>query len=454
MLFRANDECVDGGGGNASASAAHALQLQGSLAVTYDASGLVCDLRRLGPPTTALAYDGRSRPTMVVKRKGSTHIFAIGDWGGMDGSFKPRENRSRIIAYPGGHAPGPQVFPRTRWNKGHSKLLCNKAEFEDCFKTQGASCVAGCAWTKGIDTRPQYLVANAFYARAALKGPKYVLNIGDNFYWGGIEKTCGIPMSELSAAAKHQFGAIFDGMYAGGAPWPSALGNHDWGSCRFDNGWDQQIASTWKSASWVMPASYFKQTANYLDQGFSVDIFILDSNSEDFKNPGDDPEHNIWGATHNIPGASCEVAGGPASLEECKDWCHGRWEAQQVWLSKNLAASSADWKIVVSRIPCGVDGDWCSSLHKEYGMDLLVTGPRHDEGLWLASRMGGLTCFVTGGGGGITSEANPMYKSEWYGEAQHGFYDLTITEDGIFIESINFDGAVVVNATVLPKAAR
>ena len=47
-----------------------------------------------------------------------------------------------------------------------------------------------------MDDNPQILVANAFKARAALKDPSYILNVGDNFYWGGIEKTCGEPMNK------------------------------------------------------------------------------------------------------------------------------------------------------------------------------------------------------------------------------------------------------------------
>ena len=39
--------------------------------------------------------------------------------------------------------------------------------------------------------------------------------VGDNFYWGGIEKTCGTPMNELSYTAHHQFTQIFEGIYNG-----------------------------------------------------------------------------------------------------------------------------------------------------------------------------------------------------------------------------------------------
>ena len=52
------------------------------------------------------------------------HIFAIGDWGGMDGSLDTNEGRPNIVAYDWGKRPGPSVFPRSRWNKAHTVKLC------------------------------------------------------------------------------------------------------------------------------------------------------------------------------------------------------------------------------------------------------------------------------------------------------------------------------------------
>merc|ERR1712066_337189 len=86
------------------------------------------------------------------------------------------------------------------------------------------------------------------------------------------------------------------------------------------------------------------------------------------------------------------------------------------------------------------------------GLDLLVTVHRHDQELHDGSGPGGMTRIVTGGGGGITSEAtpNPDDKSNWYGEGQYGFYDLTVSKEKILIESINYDGKVLKTATVYP----
>merc|ERR1712176_756514 len=110
--------------------------------------------------------------------------------------------------------------------------------------------------------------------------------------------------------------------------------------------------------------------------------------------------------------------------------------------------------------PCGEDGAgqrWYRKLHTRYGLDLLVTGHRHDQELWLPHMtwknwMGGLTCLVTGGGGGISSEAtpNPHDKRNWYGEAQYGFYDLQISRSSLTIQSINFNGDLLKTAHIYP----
>ena len=46
---------------------------------------------------------------------------------------------------------------------------------------------------------------------------------------------------------------------------------------------------------------------------------------------------------------------------------------------------------------------------------------------------------------------NPNNTEDWYGEAQYGFYDLTISKTEILIESINYDSELLLSYTVYPK---
>mmetsp|Transcript_67589 Transcript_67589/g.200989 ORF Transcript_67589/g.200989 Transcript_67589/m.200989 type:complete len:619 (-) Transcript_67589:131-1987(-) len=418
---------------------------------------------KCGPPKTALGYKGRAWPPMSFEGEREMHIFAIGDWGGMDGTLNPIEGRPRVVAYSWGAQPGPSVFPRTRWDLNHDNLLCSHREFITCFENRGQSpCPADCGFVDGVDDRPQLLVANALKARAAEKDPQFLLNVGDNFYWGGIEKTCGTPMDEISFTANHQFNQIFEGVYQGAGlsdkPWLSVLGNHDWGGRVFNNGWDQQIAYTWASPRWVLPAPYWSQHVEYPDQGFSVDLYMMDSNFMDAKDPPKDSEHNICGSKHNPPNADCTVADGPSSIESCPQYFADLWAEQKTWVQTLLSKSEATWQIVVTHFPCGHEQAFYAQLHTQFGLDLLVTGHRHDQEIWLPSmtwknHMAGLTCVVTGGGGGITSEAtpDPSNQTNWYGEAQYGFYDLLITKNEVVIQSINWNGTNIMNATVRPS---
>lgn len=115
----------------------------------------------------------------------------------MDGSLRPIEGRPELIAYPQGAKSGPSVFPRTRWNKQHTKEhfsfvqnhichtvfgfkrtrvprkpekeLCDHKAFVRCYTTMGVGCDPGCGFVKGIDDQPQTLVASAMKMHAAKK---------------------------------------------------------------------------------------------------------------------------------------------------------------------------------------------------------------------------------------------------------------------------------------------
>eukprot|EP00930_Biecheleria_cincta_P096998 TRINITY_DN88755_c0_g1_i1.p1 TRINITY_DN88755_c0_g1~~TRINITY_DN88755_c0_g1_i1.p1 ORF type:complete len:695 (+),score=100.33 TRINITY_DN88755_c0_g1_i1:129-2087(+) len=411
------------------------------------------------PPAKPLDYNGKAWPTMSYPGTGEMHVFAIGDWGGMDGTLNPGEGRNALVAYSRGAVPGPSVFPRTRWNKHHTEELCSHDALTYCYDSHGSNCTEKCGYVDGVDDKAQLLVADAMRQRALENEPQFFLNVGDNFYWGGIEKTCGTPMDELTYTAHHQFDQVYEGVYTGtgiaGKPWFSVLGNHDWGGRQFNNGWDQQIAYTWYSKRWIMPAPYYSATMDFPDQGFSIEALMIDTNSHDAHSIFEDPEHNLCGP-HNPVDANCAAAGGPSSISHCAGFFHSLWSEQQKWVEKTLAKSEATWQVIVTHFPCGHDQYWYRQLHEKFGLDLLVTGHRHDQELWTAddprNHMGGLTCFVTGGGGGISSEAtpDPDNKKDWFGEGEYGFFDLTFSKTAIKVESINYDGQVLKSSTVKP----
>mmetsp|Transcript_10147 Transcript_10147/g.18907 ORF Transcript_10147/g.18907 Transcript_10147/m.18907 type:complete len:622 (-) Transcript_10147:20-1885(-) len=407
------------------------------------------------PPKTAMGYKGQTWPTTVIHGTQEMHIFAIGDWGGMDGSLDTAEGRPTIVAYDWGRRPGPSVFPRSRWNKMHTVEYCGHKKLVECFNTRGQPpCDPACGYVAGVDDQPQMLVANAFKARAALKDPQYILNVGDNFYWGGIEKTCGTPMNQIAYPTKHQFDQIFEGVYQGAGlsnkPWFSVLGNHDWGGREMDAAWDQQIAYTWASKRWILPAPYWMQKVDYVDQGFSVEIFLIDSNIEDAdEDVNANPEHNICGAMHNPPGSSCAKVGGPSSIHECHDWFQKLWDDGAAWATEKLKKSDSQWQIMVTHFPCGHKVKYYKELHLKYGLDLLVTGHTHYQMMyWSPEKLGGLKCFITGGGGGITSENNVEPEND--NDHQYGFFDLSMSKDEIKIESVNWKGNVIDTETVEP----
>ncbi|CAE7381063.1 PAP4 [Symbiodinium necroappetens] len=183
------------------------------------------------------------------------------------------------------------------------------------------------------DYNAQTLVASQMKVKAQelqQKGtpPRFVLNVGDNFYPGGINAHCDSvntpsdsflswqqeaqlavtgesmsilfrrPHALLFRVLCPRFRQVFENMYKvedlGNMEWWSArvLGNHDYGGVCYIKGWDQQIFYTFKDGGrWIMPAQYWHRRVQF--KTFDADIWFLDTNVLDTQNPADNPDHNL-----------------------------------------------------------------------------------------------------------------------------------------------------------------
>jgi len=375
-------------------------------------------------PKRAVQYDG-IEDTRHVDIKANeydvSHVFVLGDWGAT--------------------LPSHTTFGATDWS----------------------------------DKNAQINVANAMKGRAKWAKPEYVLNVGDNFYVEGLEYSCNAPPSAIWGPPTYgmkgtdAFSSAWQQIYGPVAevPWLSVLGNHDYGGWRMDKGWPQQIGYSFVNHNWIMPARYYMKRMKH--PNFIVDVFNLDSNHHDAKIPGEEPNHNIC-SSHNYQDGvgTCAANGGPPNVPGCRGWFWGSATAQQKWLEEKLAKSDATWKIVNTHFPCGYDGDFYRRMKAEHGLDLMVTGHRHQQELWWPGTTSKYvqsfmhmndwdgsapTCFVTGGGGGITSQkfgyADYGRDLQWY-----GFFHLGIHKDWMTIELVGTDGAVKGNVTIHPHGTQ
>jgi len=354
-------------------------------------------------PRLATDHNGVALEETCFEGEGPHHVFVIGDWGGVDTPPVPADHRSPEF---GGSRP----------------------------------------FIVGVDDRAQQRVALQMKKRAATSDPDYVLNVGDNFYWGGLLTDCGKPV-EQHVDPWDQWGNTFERIYTGpgldGKQWLGVLGNHDYGGFHFTGGWDQAIAYTWggfaaSTNRWMTPAQHWSAKVVYPD--FTVDYFFVDSNNFNAWEENYDVEHNICGNKHNREGATCGDTG-PANIGECEGWFKGLWERQVAWLEDLLSKTDTDWQIVVTHFPATAFGteDW-KRLCDAYGVDLVISGHMHVQqvaGNHDGNPLAPTTHLISGGGGGITSEGEPHPEGL---DDMYGFYDLTLTKDVITVEAISHGG--------------
>lgn len=271
-------------------------------------------------------------------------------------------------------------------------------------------------WGRG-GSRSQKEVAAAMAAWAEKNPVAFVISTGDNFYEDGV--------GSVTDAKWH---TSFEDVYWQSAlkvPWYVALGNHDYrGSV------EAEIEYSASSARWRMPARAYTFTEAAGD-GARVQFFVLDTT------PFLDTYRSIISRT--------KVAGQDPA-------------AQRAWLEKELAASTADWKIVVGHHAirsCGPHGDSAElvrgilPLLKRYGVPVYLNG--HDHGLQHLASDG--IDFFTSGGGSEVSRVSPDARTVW-ARAASGFMAFSAASDAICVKVVDAGGAVRHEAAVRRAAAR
>ncbi|CAE7645584.1 PAP17, partial [Symbiodinium pilosum] len=226
---------------------------------------------REDPPELSTDLNGVELPETCFydDSKGPHHIFVIGDWGGVIDWY---DSNSHFVKSPKTADHTRKVFASHHRDKVNSS-----------------------------DTWAQFNVSRWMCYYSAKWNPDFVVNLGDNFYWGGINVQCGAPMDKVQDPG-FQWSNVYESMYScdalQGLQWLGVLGNHDYGGFMFTNGWDQAIAYTWSklhfsSGRWLQPSLYYKCPVKYSE--FSMDIFFVDSNIFDANDYHDTSGHNICG---------------------------------------------------------------------------------------------------------------------------------------------------------------
>jgi len=365
-------------------------------------------------PDDALKYNGIThlKPACFNHSSNDTRphsVYIIGDWGG--------------ILYGGATVPVPADHRAKKFKKNHRKFV------------------------DGADDTAQVKVAIAMKQHAVVDRVDYVLNVGDNFYWGGLDGKCNDAFRNFGPKSKNQWINAYENMYNGpldNKQWLGVLGNHDFGGWNYLSAWDQNIGYTWGAEGstwrWFQPALYYKTTAHYED--FTIDYFFVDTNIFDAFDPNQDAMHNICGQKNNPHNKGCTKTG-PFNIWQCKWWFINMWRKQVGWLNINLAITThrklSDWQIIVTHFPPLWGMDQWKKLCDKFGVDIFIAGHVHSQQLWAQNewpknQLGNTAVVISGGGGGITSEDAPN-KEGW--DDQYGFVKMQVSKEEIILRHIS-----------------
>ncbi|MBV9510260.1 MAG: metallophosphoesterase [Caulobacteraceae bacterium] len=251
---------------------------------------------------------------------------------------------------------------------------------------------------------------------------RFVISVGDNFYDDGV-----------TAVNDPKWKTSFEEVYAAPSlqtPWYVALGNHDY---RGDAQAQLDYAKT--SARWRMPSRWYglQQTA---PDGATVDFIFLDTSP-------------MCREYYKDGAKTVKVAGQDVA-------------AQMAWFEKTLAASKADWKIVVGHHPIysGLDpanpaesGGYAElqasldPLLQRYRAPLYLNGHDHD----LQHVFKGATHYVCTGAGSKMRDKCDVVGSDFC-SLQSGFTALSLNRQVLRVAYRDYTGAEL-RVVDIPRSA-
>lgn len=266
-------------------------------------------------------------------------------------------------------------------------------------------------WGRGGEFH-QRDVAAAMAAFAERTPVRFVVSTGDNFYEYGV-KSVTDPLWKRS----------FEDVYSAKSlmiPWYVSLGNHDH---RGNAGAEIEYGKT--RARWRLPAFYYTVSEKIEDKP-ALQLFVLDTSP------------------------FLSAYRGPLSITNVTVLDP---KVQLAWLEKELAASTAPWKIVVGHHPVYSAGEHGNTselirdikpLLEKYHVRIYLNGHDHD----LQHQLEGPVNYFTSGAGSKTNRGGLNSRTLFSRGQTPGFMAFSMTAEMMNVTVVDFGGRTLYTASI------
>ena len=250
---------------------------------------------------------------------------------------------------------------------------------------------------------------------ARTMGSQYTVSVGDNFYENGV-----------TSVSDPQWQSSFEGIYTAPAlqsPWKIILGNHD-----YRGNVQAQLDYSKTSKRWRLPARYYSETVA-LPDGALAAFYYLDTSPFIKK---------YYGTKVLVDGQDSQ--------------------AQLDWLDVQLAASKAEWNIVIGHHPIytaldnsdGEDHDQPDLIARlnpillKHNVPIYICG--HDH-LLQSVRMDGITYAVTGAGSQTYAPRAAIRGG--FASGAHGFMAARLSGKSFDYALIDMHGTALFSQSII-----